>query len=352
MKFPYLYFSFVSILLVSCGGGGSGSDDRSGLEYTGETSAAQIDENSATKMFSDLFISADPLVGSVLGVETSSAPSHSGVLKRLNSISELALDMSFVNLVGVSIEEVTDCEGGGAVSVSGELNESTNLLEASLTFNSCLENGVEFDGEAELEGILDSELDYVGPVLVDFNNLSVVEGSSSLRLEGSVECRFGELPVPGDDQEFFEYTGPSGSDTDVFWCNQNLLLEREGKVYRFENLEVISIDENLLPIYDLEQISLKGRYFDPDIGYVDVSGPEEFQPMIIGARGSFGDLSIPDPEVFDFPIIGGVFIIATLTGLNGSSAEALSDSDDISGYNLYLDSDGDGNFDSPIFIQW
>ncbi len=351
MKLPYICLSFVFILFASCGGGGSG--DSSGLNYTGKTSAAQLDENSATKMFSDLFISADPLVGSVLGAETSAVPSHLAVLKRLNSIAEEAHNLSFVNLVGVRVDEIADCESSGSVSITGDFNESTGLLEATLGFDSCLEDGVEFEGGAQLRGTLDSSGDYVGPVFVDFDDLSIREGASSIALKGDVECRFGEYPQIGEEQVFIEFVGPS--DSDAFWCNQNLLFEGQGKVFRFDNMEVTTFDINLPSLIYIDQIVLKGRYFDPDFGYVDISsGPNN--PLNSTTRGFYSEAFLDDPSEIDDRIIS-----AMLTGRNGASAEAASEIDisdpnryvfNAPGYNLFLDPDGDGNFNSPIFVLW
>jgi hypothetical protein len=213
---------------------------------------------------------------------------------------------------------------GGNFTYNITVDDQTGAFNGTLTFNDFCEDGVAISGSVSFSGTINLiSLDLIN-YLFSFNSLSVSEGSDSITLDGTISFVIDAGPPPG------------GTIT------MNVLMrdKNTGKVYRFDNL-IIDATDGMDVEGDFTQVSLTGRYFDPDYGYVDITTPTLIKIYWI----------------YEWPTSGVVEIFGA-NGIFGGSTKARLTAIDNTLCRVEADVDGDGaytgapnDYDSG-FLSW
>src|ERR1051325_1839375 len=231
------------------------------LQYSGNTSAAQISNSNAGVIVADVMGDSD--VAAVALVASAAPPSGGeaspGLIyatRRVTLSVRTAAGKAKPNAVGTSeaVNEDDACEEGGSVHFSGDVNPNgTGTVNAA--FNNCGQDGVIINGPATLR------IDSVAPPAFDtdltlsFDRLSL-RGSVNIDIGGSIRL-LSNLS-----------TGRDTTTENVVALNNGT-----GRMTRFEN--VVIVDTPNLPFNNATSFSesVTGRVFDGVHGFVDITTP-------------------------------------------------------------------------------
>jgi hypothetical protein len=308
-------------LLSACGGGGGSA----GLSYTGVTTAAVIANGNAEPLALESF-SSGMNVGSSQNVASSVSvvnaavrnPDAGIIVSRLIRASRTAAQGLVTTSTGggratlVSIQQaMTPMTGGCGGSASGSLtiNDVTSDIYASIAFDSYCEAGVSLSGSMNFSLILDSASADYGLMTMNFNNLRITDAIESVVMSGSL--RFDSMIL-----------------SPTITINM-LLQDPVGKVYKMKDF-VMTMGSGTDGTGDYADISMSGRLYDPDYGYVELSTTVPMRVYLTDNWPSSGSY--------------------VLTG-QGNATVTLTASP--SGYQLDLDLNGDGIDDgTPVIGTW
>lgn len=297
-----------TLLLMACGGsgGGGGSDP---VTYSGLTSQAAVDDTNA-KTLTEAVVGGST-TGTAFAVvsDTEEAKPNPVVLDLArifaDSAAQLDVDAPSSHLPGAIVTESgsDSCVDGGSVSYSLRIDDVTFAFTGSFDYRNCTEGDSSIDGEADVSGVIgspDIELN------LSFDSLTVTSGAESFTMSGTVEttATLTSATVAMDVRSRNNSTGF------IEWLN---------------NL-TISISDNL----SFVEMSVSGRYYHPDHGYVDIVTTTPFQ---IGASD-------------EWPSVGQMVV----TGASGSKARLTAIS--TTQYTVEVDADGDDVYDPPTTENW
>ena len=307
--------SFISIVAfgllssIGCSGGGGGGGVSSGLNYTGVTSQAIIDENNANE------IATGSLVGGEIGSNLSilgavSENSNSTKSPLVFNIASYFLDVIYqiesstiqsAGYLGAVVTESDSIAGscGGSISTSLTADDQTGNFNGSLAFNNFCEPDSSVNGVMTLSGNIDVTTGVINYIEMSFTNITMIAGQESISLNGSMDFNLQSSPMRM---------------TMSFVFKDNNL----NKTYKYENF-VYEYTQGV----GYEDMTLTGRYYDPDYGYVDII--------------TESPLRINDTDLY--PSTGTV----TATGDSGTKARlSVLDS---SSFIVEADTDGDGSYE-------
>lgn len=298
-------------LIPACDSGGGGGDSSSGLEYTGETSQALVDESNAedlsagaysgTQQTGDLAFSAS---GEKQGETTFWRRKVSDVLSSAaEQMSDLESPAPAAS--GVTQSEVIqgDCSGSAEYTIT--YDNSTGDFSGSIAFdsysNDC-DSGATIDGDADFSGQVDTESGSSGgfnELRYSFDTLSAVSEQESITLSGNIGFVF------------------SGSLTT---CSMDLKLRDDNldKVFWARDLK-IEVQEN--PSNSTVAIT-GGRYYHPEHGFCELYTDPAFV--------------IPDGQ--EYPVQGVLIAL----GDDGTKARLAAQTDGT--YIVQADANGNGTY--------
>lgn len=313
--------------LIGCGGGGGDGDGGSEphLTYSGLTTPALITEdNAAALAYSALNAGASSSSFTNIAALNDIAPltddAHPGFLFGL--IKGLDNGIEKIDYLTVPVQDLSSAMEsdsgsingtcGGSASYNIEINTSTGAFNGAMTFHSYCEEGATINGSADFYGVVNMITEELDSFTLSFNYLSATDGSDSMAMDGEI------------------YMVVSGAS---IMATMDMMIQESGsdRVYKIENYQM-DITEG----YPYTDISINGRLYDPDYGYVDIETTTSFQ--------------VYDGE--DYPDSGEML----LTGENGSAGgatwaqlTALSSTQ----CQVIADTDGDGvsDYDSGA-INW
>ena len=288
---------------------GGGDDDDSGVTYTGLTTPAVITNANAKTLAEGVF--GGSTTGTAFGVvsdeqEIQSNPTTLDIARIMaNSVTRLDISPASATLPGTiqTVKEEEDCSDGGKISLDLRVDDDTPDFDfsGSYDFINCAEEGTTIDGDTNVSGSLFGDTLYL-----TFNSLNVVSGAESYTMSGAVDTFF---------------SGSSVTITmDVRARNNNTQL-----VEWLNNLAISMTDNG-----SYLRMTITGRYYHPEQGYVDTVTNMPFQ------------INIAD----QWPNVGQM----TMTGASGSKTRLTANSN--TQYTLEVDADGDGTYETTTTEDW
>ncbi len=294
------------------GGGGGGGGTPTG-SFSGLTTQAVITEENSTDLMGGAFMGGE--AGSSMSVFGSVQVQPSQGSRHPITITFSRMIMQAVNNWNLSSQtdvpatasalipdlDMTDYgECGGSYTIGGDVNPLTgDISNGTLVYEGYCDAGVTLSGTVSFSGQMDliteeMNLDFT------FNDLIVTESDISGTIAGTAAYDVGI---------------DTGSMTfkDIY-IHDNLL----DKTYWFKDFVVAGTDES-----SSYSMTIDGRYYDPDYGYIDFSTEEPFTILTDDENPSAGVLIA----------LGGDGTKARLTALSSTT------------YMIEADTNGDGTFE-------
>jgi len=309
-------------IVATGGGGGDGGGAPPGISYTGLTTQAVIDEDSAE----------DLATGAYMGYSTGSEIPIGAVQSNWNSDIGLPLNLRLPQVLEEALYrlDITSHSGAapfGAIQCDSEtipgdcggsaygylcVDDVSGAFDGYFDFSSYCSEGVTISGRADFSGTIDVYTLEFLQFSFSFDNVTVVSGDYSFTLAGSISYDFTSSPVR---------------------VTMDMLLSdnSSGKVYW-----VADYTMNLTMGPGYVDVEISGRYYDPDYGYVNIHTPDPFR--------------IYDGD--DYPSYGILFLEGN-TGTAGSFTCAWLQVLSSTTYHVEADTNGDGtrDFDSGV-LSW
>ncbi|MBI2779979.1 MAG: hypothetical protein HYX62_09420 [Gammaproteobacteria bacterium] len=328
MKARYVTAALIfTLALAGCGGGG-GDGGPSGITYAGLTTQAVVTQANAKNLAGGAY--QGRATGNALGGVAASAQTNV-TDHQINRPHTLALSETLRNAVGkidvttlpkadlgaaVKTETITEQGScGGGFSGSATYDDVTgNISSGSITFSNYCSEGVTLSGRISFSGKVSvgTPTPTIQKIDMSFTSLSSKSGSDAFTTSGSIAI---------------DATVPLQVLTTI---NMVMRDDTAGKVYKMENYQVFA---SVNPSVWVD-VSMGGRFYGPDDGYVDLTTPTPFRFYITA-----GVVAAAPSQ--------GVLVV---TGGNGTKASlvAISTTD----YNINVDADGNGNYESQIPGKW
>lgn len=254
-KLLFIILLVLSLAVYACGGGGGGSS--SGIAYNGITTQATITDDNATEVTTGAYLggvigTSVGIIGSVQETKTNHPPLLF-LLTRTLEKSIRRIDMhappSVVESGTVSTESGTEQGScGGSATYSYRADDVTGEVSGTYTFNNYCEDGVILDGSTGFSATVDLSTDELTDYASTFDRFSVTIEDDSFTIDGDVTYFF---PSSTSFTATIEMRIRDGASGDVLWLNNYEMSFTEGDSY--------------------DQLSVSGRYYDPDYGYVNLS---------------------------------------------------------------------------------
>jgi hypothetical protein len=325
-KLHDVLLSTASLLIIfmvgGCGGGGGGGGGGSPTgSYSGLTSQAVITEENSTDLMGGAFMGGEAgssmsVFGSVQ-VQPSQGSRHSitiafsrmimHAIDTWNLSSQASIPAQTSALIP-DLDQTVDGECGGSYTIGGDVNALTgDISDGTLVFDGYCDAGVTLSGTVSFSGQMDlisekMNLDFT------FDDVTVTESDISGTIAGTAAYDVGI---------------DTGSMTfkDIYIHDNSL-----SKTYWFHDFVVAGTDES-----SSYSMTIDGRYYDPDYGYIDFSTEEPFTILIDDENPSDGVLVA----------LGKDGTKARLTALSSTT------------YIVEADTNGDGTFEwNSDILYW
>lgn len=307
-------FGLLAIVGTGGGGGGGGSSSAS-LTYTGLTSQALIDTSNAQTLADGVYS------GGVVGTEMTgfgavqdygTGQGDMRLFTTEKALESALLQIDFVSRSygtyqgAVYNDSVTLPPGscGGSASYTISIDDQTGAFSGTFIFNNYCDGDVTFTGTVGFSGNVDLGTGYLLNFNFTFNSLTGIILGESITLDGTIAIVVNVSPMT---------------------ITMNVLMRDNGtgKVYRFDNFTMTILDGG-----SYVDVTVTGRYYDPDYGYVDISSPT---PLRIY-------------NVDDWPSAGMIELDGA-TGIGGFSTKARLTAIDNLTCRVQADTNGDDDYD-------
>jgi hypothetical protein len=289
----------LSVWLSACGGGSSSSVD-SGITYAGLTTPAVIDTTNA-KFLAERVI-GNSTTGGAFGVvgnkqDVQPNPTILDVARILSdSVTRLDISPSFSTRSGAVVSDSGSipCAMGGSILFSLNVDDVTGDFSGTVNFINCAEGGTTMNGNATVSGTINLFSFLIEVIKLTFNSMTIISGTESYTMSGTVDTS--------------NYGGTITMDVRL----------------RNNNTQMVEWMNNLTINISSLGMTITGRYYHPEYGYVDTVTDQPFQ-------FNFSD---------QWPYAGQ----ATITGANGSKTHLTVVSN--TQYTLEVDADGDDTYET------
>ncbi|MFZ5594424.1 MAG: hypothetical protein ACOY4D_09255 [Pseudomonadota bacterium] len=333
MDIKHLFLSttaaLFALVLTACGGGGGDGGTPPGISYTGLITPAAITQSNATRLAGGAY--QGRTTGNALGGVTASAQAN-----EMNSLATrpdtLVLSETLRNAVakidvtalpkadlGAAVKTETISEQGscgGNLSGNATYDESTgNITSGAITFNNYCEEGVTLSGRITFSGKMNlgTQPPTIAKLDISFISLSGKSGTDAFTVSGSIAI---------------DVTVPLQVRTTINMVSRD---DTTGKVFKMENYQLLgSVNPDAWV-----DISMTGRFYDPDDGYVDLTTPMPFR-FTINATSVVAET----PMQGELVITGDKDTKARLVAMNTAD------------YNIDVDADGNGIYESQTRGKW
>jgi len=322
-KFHNLFLFLFALIpfLVSCGGGG-GSGGSASISYTGSTTQAVITQTNGENIAYSAYQNGDTgnTLDAVLGVQltgniTPSRPRMLLLSQALRkSVDHISLEHDRYNLSeGAIVNDSSPFTGGcgGSANYAISINDATYDFNGTFTFNSYCNDETTLSDILTFSGQFNPDTLIFGQVTLSFDNLTVSSGTDSFTADGDITL------------------DPSTSPTSVT-LNMVMVDNSTDKTYQAKNF-VMALTDNLTSV----TMTISGRLYDPDYGYVDITTPT---PLTISAGNSYPD--------------SGELLASGSNGSSGNPAKAKLTALNSISYQIEIDEDGDGTFEYLNTGNW
>jgi hypothetical protein len=263
----YLYkwsaIFFLATLLMACGGGGGGGGEgenntSQALHYTGSTEQATLALGNSQALAIGSYSGGSVgsfNISSSLAQNTESSIDVGAYHRQrlLDAIKNSAQQVDYIsasrNSSAVSAALQTDTlhgPCGGSLEVSMDVNESTGNFSGTFSYSGYCDSGVTMTGDGRFEGVYDLDQDQLRQFRMSFASISVTEPDSAYKLSGWVEVSY---------------------NADGFETGMDLLMQDSGngKIYWLSDYAITATRMG-----SYTNVTLSGRYYDPEYGYVDL----------------------------------------------------------------------------------
>ncbi len=281
----------MALALAGCGGGGSGGS--SAVSYTGLTTAAVVDDSASADTVSVAVLSGAANAGignAAIGVgtdNTSTSQVGNGDAKLFGDLAKIAADYvaggsrAHPTVAGATGTQTYSNPCGGTITVT--VTSDGNPVTGSVTFNnynsgtysssSCISAG-----DYTFNGTVGTTFNFSDTSHVSLLSATLTFSAFSVTASGGTEVLNGSYTL--------DYVANT--------LNMSLVYQLpDDKVYRMDNYEVTTD-------YAGNVITISGRLYHPDYGYVDIATPTAFSYDLACSYGE------PNSGVM------------TLTGIDGS----------------------------------
>lgn len=316
--FPYKYILLfvMSMTLAACGGGGggNGSDNSSkGLSYTGKMASAIVSEENASELTIGLYAKSTGEVNSGLLLNQSNQTKNTivdgGELQNIVDAVNIALSVATsenkllfngtgyaqIMIASVTNDRIVGSCGGEALYTLNT-NEQTESFTGSFSYKNYCEDGITLNGVVKISGSLEA-------MTFSFNSFQIQAPSESSILEGTVLVEI------------------NGS-TAMMTMNTLSRDDQKNKTFKMENLKFKVISGS-----GFSDITITGRFYDPEYGYVDITTPVPFRVN----NGS------------NWPSSGEMLSIGKKGTVSGKTKARMIGY--VSTYSIEVDTSGDGVYD-------
>jgi len=241
-------------------------------------------------------------------------PRKSGLLQYVAQIRRLADKINFTSQTAarpLSLQTITDTTlgpCGGSETLTLSIETTNGIFSGSLNYSNYCEEGITAVGSLSLSGRVDLMTLEPQQMTMSFKLLKLSNTNQSATLSGTIAI---------------SYSSP----IETLTANYLLRDESTGKIHQIENY----IIQTTTGINQTETQYQSGRYFQPDLGYVDLASSMSFAEIPTNLGPSSGEL-----------VISGA-------NLSKASLRAIASN----AYEVAADTDGDGAFDwTSGLLHW
>jgi len=242
------------IIFYGCGGGGGGGSS-SGINYTGVTTQATIDENNAFDIAVEAVTANDKTSSlNVLGAAEQKTTSQQTFL--LFDISQYLQEVIYkieVSLTTLYIGAIQSDSGtisggcGGNFTYNLSVNDVTGDFNGTIKFNNYCEEGIKISGNVNVSGNININTEEITYLAMTFTNIQAQDGQESIGMNGSMDFLLGY---------------PSWQMIMSLVIKDNNL----NKVYKYEN-----VTYNYTEYSNYIEFTFTGRFYHEDYGYVTMT---------------------------------------------------------------------------------
>lgn len=316
-------------LISGCGD--SGNNGPSGLTYTGATSPAVLTSSNAASLIGSAYTGGNSGI-SVGDVTTGVKHYDYGVSRRPRSLTISQALIKFMQLAAVdhtlampetaatasNIPRSTlngNC--GGTATIDGSYDDADHTISLSANLSSYCQDGMKLNGTIGALGqaVADRQNNInISDVTITLADLSAAYEGDSFTADGTISI----APQPGYNH----------IDKNIL-LTINMLFKDNAttKVYKLANFRISQ--SSTIGTISYDDIAITGRFYDPDLGYIDLSTPTTIRIINNDVWPSSGSLRA-----------GGADCSATLTAQSDTT------------YQIDVDSDGNGRVDSSESGLW
>jgi hypothetical protein len=303
--------------VIDCGGTGGDSGAAPGLTYSGATAQALITSENAQAITANAMDDGMGGAGTagIAGLDEASRaedgtgrPILLGVAMVMESaVAEMDRQSKAQSNPTSALQSDADTYSGscgGKYSYNIKYDTVTGVFSGSLVFNGYCEGGVTLNGSTYFSGVLNIGMEQVDSCTMRFNSLTGTASSVSETMGGQV------------------YLAQSGAAT-MLTMDMMVRDNNTGRVCKIENYQMDRNDRGTHA-----DITVNGRFYDPDYGYVDLETTTAF-------LAAYAD---------DYPYAGQLVAsgeIGTAGGPTRARLTALSATQ----CQVEADTDGDGAYD-------
>lgn len=320
-----IYSAIFALTLSACGGGGGGGDGgggggggTTGISYTGVTSQASVTISNGEEISTNAYQNGG--TGQGLGTVLSSlsevepaqqknSPKTATLAKTLaGAVNKIQLSTD-VLAVSRAVQTESDSfpgECGGTAAYNISIDDVSGDFSGSFTFSNYCDLGDVMNGGLSMSGNIDINSLTFGPITMTMTSLTITTGNDSFTMDGSMSMDIDNNPI-------------------IATMNMKLMDNTTQEVFWVENFTMTIVE-----MFSYEELSMAGRIYHPDYGYVDVTTPTPFRYT------GFDEYPYP-----------GVMVA---TGANGGTSTLTSLSN--TSYQIDIDEDGDGNMEQTTTGNW
>ncbi len=318
----------LTILLAGCGDAGG---TPSNLSYTGSTSPAALNPTNSASLLGDAYSGGNSGL-SISNVHAGLADYSAGASRRPRTIVLTEGLISFVRRaaaddtlarpdVAATIANIprTTLTGncGGTATIDGSYDDGTRSISLSANLNKYCQDGTTLNGTVGASGLGIAD----GQQNINPTSLTVTLSGLDAAYSGDAFSAAGTISIAP--QAGHAYI----NDNAIMTIDLLLKDTATAKIYKLKNFKV-SLSSTIATV-SYEDITLNGRYYDPDQGYIDVSTPTPLRLIYNDQWPSSGSLRA-----------SGLNSTATLTAQSNTT------------YQLDVDTDGNGSTDSTESGLW
>lgn len=270
LNLKVMLLAVLAVALAACGGGGGGGGG-SGVEpavYSGNTSAALVTAANAHDLALDAYSNSNSSSASMPGFAASLSPvvsrdvglgfpSSINVMRSALSLIEQVSVKDAINSSSFAKAIITETESfpgscGGTAKMTLSLNDQTGVFTGNIRYSSYCELEVLLTGDMTMSGQFDFFTEWFDSMTLSYGALRVQALGVSATLTGSIEIN-----------DFSNLAGV---------LDMAIRDDATNEVYQIEDM-LVAFDTGAGYL----DMILEGRFYDPELGYLDIETVTELR---------------------------------------------------------------------------